>query len=247
MTQADSEFINQLLLDFFEILRNSFVIIFILLIGWIIVSRIIINVLRSIFGETFVTFFFFFGGIMHSYWHIFAAKLLGYNVRHTFTIVWQRDDISSMGIALSDGRTPGKIRNAFLIGYAPIMNFLLIIVLAFFRLMIRDTLIESVPPINWVWTFIFVNLLFVGLPDITDLILPIESLFVNYPFFAFEVIWGFFFGVFLYSIMDALLVTFLLSIYFLAAIYAESGSTFLTRQEKRILEPWEILLSKSES
>jgi hypothetical protein len=244
MSIEESEFVNQLLLDFFERIRNVSAAIFVLLIAWIVVTGWIIDFLRRVLGDRVVTIFFLFGGVMHSYWHIFVARLLGYNVRHVFIVVWGQNDISAISFTLSDGRTPGKIRDAFLIGYAPIMNLLLIYALVIFRPMIRDNLIEAVPPIDRIWWFIIVNLSLVGLPDINDLILPIESLFVNYPFFAFECIWGFFFGVFLYSNLDSLFVTFLLFIYSLAVLYTESGSSFLTRREKRILEPWEEFIDR---
>jgi hypothetical protein len=95
--------------------------------------------------------------------------------------------------------------------------------------------------------FVIINLIFVGLPDINDLVLPLESLLVNYPFFMFEVIWGFFFGVFLYSNMDAFFVTFLLLIYSLAVLYLESGRSFLTRRDRRIPDPWERLVARGDT
>ncbi|MCG3217512.1 MAG: hypothetical protein KAR35_00815 [Candidatus Heimdallarchaeota archaeon] len=249
MSPTSSEIIYDLLFNTFKDFFGNFAVIFILLITWTLIPWLIVGSLRKISYtlEQFFRTFFFFGGIMHSYWHIFAARLLGYNVRHGFNIMWNRDEISSIGITLNDGSSPGRVRNAFLIGYAPILNVVIIIGLFIVHPIMKEYIVQYVPPVDIIWSYVLLSLFLYGLPDMTDLVLPIEAFLVNYPFFAFELIWGFFFGLFLYSTMDPMFVTFLMLIYLLAASYAESGSSFLTRKKTRISEPWEILLSKSES
>ncbi|MHA1912407.1 MAG: hypothetical protein ACTSYA_12020 [Candidatus Kariarchaeaceae archaeon] len=187
---------------------------------------------------------FFFGGMMHSYWHIFAARLLGYHVNFNFLVVWNQQDVSAFGITLNRNRQPGNLKDAFLIGYAPSINLLIIAgLLALWPLMEENQEIIP-PPILWIWAFILLSLFLFGTPDVTDLLLPLEALMVYYPFLVFELIWGFFFGIFLFANMDVRFATFLLLIYSIAVLYVESGSSFLIRREKRVSEPWERFIAR---
>ncbi|MHA1685302.1 MAG: hypothetical protein ACTSYD_02715 [Candidatus Heimdallarchaeaceae archaeon] len=112
------------------------------------------------------------GAFFHQLWHSLVIKLLGYQIKVNFHMSFALRDIPSQSLQ-------GELRNpfhAFLIGTAPLLNFGLFALLKFLQNYFNNFFNGTNFPIGkYFMIYLLVSLLFFGLPDINDLLLPFYS------------------------------------------------------------------------
>ena len=120
------------------------------------------------------------GAIMHMVWHVFAAKKLQIPTEqiHNFGYGWSRT-----GIKIS--RSFKNLREAMLFFYAPFLNLFVIIgwvVPGMILFQWLDTVINNTV-FYWIWLYILISLVMLGLPDVYDLTNPFMITVVKTPEF----------------------------------------------------------------
>jgi len=125
------------------------------------------------------------GPIMHSVWHVFAAKKLNIQTEHqyNFGFAWSRS-----AIKLVDRLK--NLREAVIFFWAPIMNIFVIVFWVFpgiFLFQWLDSLLDRTV-FYWIWLYILLSLVIFGLPSVSDLLNPLQITIVKTPEFYLFVI-----------------------------------------------------------
>ncbi len=122
--------------------------------------------------KRYINWFFFFGSFLHLLWHALIIKLLGYEVKVNFNMYMLSEDFASQSLS-------GDLKNvwhAFLIGIAPLINFIFLIFFLHFSQEIEQYF-------TWIGMqgsfllvlYIKICLIFFGLPELSDLLLPFTT------------------------------------------------------------------------
>lgn len=129
------------------------------------------------------------GAFFHQLFHSLAIKMLGYQVKVNFHMSFALRDVASQSLS-------GELKNsfhAFLIGIAPIFNFVFAALLIYFHKDFK-AFFQSVDFIygQWMIAYLIFCLIYFGMPDFSDLMLPFTTLTARHS----ELIFLFIVGVF---------------------------------------------------
>lgn len=108
------------------------------------------------------------GSFMHTFSHALAIRFLGYDVRVNFHMSFTLDDMSSMSLS-------GDLKNtwhAFLIGFAPLLNIVVVLLLIQFHESCRIYFeFINFPPGEWLIIYLKISFILFALPDFGDITL----------------------------------------------------------------------------
>ncbi|MEA2071691.1 MAG: hypothetical protein U9O98_10440 [Asgard group archaeon] len=111
------------------------------------------------------------GSLMHNVWHVYALKRLNIPVKQQASFGW---GWSRTAIRVS--RPTKNFRESLIYFWAPLMNIPVIIVWIIPGMLLfewLDSLVNS-SVFYWLWLYILVSLIIRGLPDVQDLINPLQ-------------------------------------------------------------------------
>jgi hypothetical protein len=116
--------------------------------------------------------FFFPGSWSHQLWHSLVIRMLGYDVRVNFHMSMTLRDVTSQSLS----GDLNKVSHAFLIGIAPVMNFVIVIILLIFNVDFKNFFVW----IDFSWgylliVYLIISFVYFGLPDFADLMLPFTT------------------------------------------------------------------------
>lgn len=139
--------------------------------------------------KKYLNIIFFPGSFFHMLWHSLAIRMLGYDIKVSFHMSMTLRDVSSQSIS-------GDLKNVFhalIIGIAPLMNIVVVILLIQFH----PDLIAFFNWINfpvgrWLIVYLIVCFCFFALPDFADLLLPFTTATAKHAEFIFLFLVGFF-------------------------------------------------------
>ncbi len=139
--------------------------------------------------KKYLNYLAFPGSFMHQLWHTLVIKMLGFQVKVNYHMSFSLRDVSSASLS-------GEIKNvwqAFLIGVAPIMNFIFAALLIYFHPEIKSFFIwVEFPYGQWVVAYLIFCLIYFGMPDFADLMLPFTTATARHAELIFLFIVGFF-------------------------------------------------------
>ncbi len=139
--------------------------------------------------KKYLNIIFFPGSWCHMLWHSLMIRLLGYDVKVSFHMSMTLRDVTSQSLS-------GDLKNvyhAFLIGIAPLMNFVVVILLLIFNQDFKNFF-------DWVdfsagyYIIVYLIICFVyfGLPDFADLLLPFTTATAKHAELIFLLLFGIF-------------------------------------------------------
>lgn len=142
---------------------------------------ILIEVLPIIKGIiTILEYILLPGSMMHMVWHVFALKKLNYKTSHIINFGW---GWSRYGIKVNQ---PLKtLREGVIFFWSPLMNVFVIIGWVIPGMLLfqwLDTLINGTV-FYWIWFYVLFSLLIFGLPDLADIVAPLQITIIKTPEF----------------------------------------------------------------
>ncbi|NHJ84639.1 MAG: hypothetical protein FK734_04210 [Asgard group archaeon] len=125
------------------------------------------------------------GSLMHMVWHVYALKKLNYPTEQVINFGW---GWSRVGIRVL--RPLKTLREGIIFFWAPLMNIPVIIgwiIPGAILFQWLDTLIDNTV-FYWIWLYVLVSLITFGLPDLADLVNPLQISIVKTPEFYLFVV-----------------------------------------------------------
>ena len=151
--------------------------------------------------KKYLNILFFPGSWFHMLWHSLAIRVLGYDIRVSFHMSMTLRDVSSQSLS-------GDLKNvwhALLIGIAPLMNIVIVVLLIHFHQDFRNFFDWINFPLGkWLIIYLIICFCFFALPDFADLLLPFTTatakhaeliflfLFGSFSFIIAIGVWGYF-------------------------------------------------------
>ncbi|MBY9002222.1 MAG: hypothetical protein KGD64_14980, partial [Candidatus Heimdallarchaeota archaeon] len=139
--------------------------------------------------KKYLNYLFFPGAFFHQLAHTLVIKLFGHQVRVNFHMSYSLRDISSQSMS-------GELKNvyqAFLIGIAPLFNFVFVaLLIQFHPEFIAFFEYANFNLGNWFIIYLIVCFTYFGMPDFSDLMLPFTTATARHAEIIFLLIVGFF-------------------------------------------------------
>lgn len=164
-------------------------IVLVIFIVWLVVNLVIsmlvelVPILKGIVAS--LEYIFLPGSLMHMVWHIFVLKKLNYKTEQVVSFGW---GWSRAGISIDASFK--NMRDAMLFFYAPILNLPIIIAwvapgMILFQWL--DSLVEGTI-FYWIWLYVLLSMILFGLPDLPDIVNPLQISLVKTPEFYLFVV-----------------------------------------------------------
>ena len=225
---------NSLVGIFTGTVRITFLVILVLFLSkflWDIITDWLFNNIKK-----YLNYLAFPGSFMHQLWHVLVIKMLGLQVRVNFHLSYNLRDISSANLL-------GDIKNvwqAFLIGIAPMMNFAFAAVLIHYHGDIKAFFIwVDFPYGQWMIAYLIFCLIYFGMPDFSDLMLPFTTATAKHAELIFLFIVGFFTFVIATAVWGYFIPLLNFILYCIVLVYLAQKRSFEKREIKPISKGFE--------